>query len=80
MKHLQTTLLTAIIFAFGSLSANASFVDVDAILAAVDGEAEVTDTQVMDAKRVNFDISADDMSAADFWAPENAGILDDTYY
>ncbi|MEE9303691.1 MAG: hypothetical protein V3U84_07880 [Thiotrichaceae bacterium] len=84
MKHLSVTTLattlTAILLAFGSMSANALDSDAAAILAAIDGEADVVDTHTMDTERVNFDISSDDVSSQDFWHPANAGALDDSYY
>ncbi len=80
MKHLKLTLLLASIFAFGTASAGT--LTAEDVLAAVDGEAEV-DTSMsesMDSTRINFDISADDISTDNFWKPDNAGLLDDTYY
>ncbi len=80
MKHLQLTLLLASVFAFGA--AGAGTLTAEDVLAAVDGEAEVDApmSESMDSTRVNFDISADDISADNFWESDNAGLLDDTYY
>jgi len=80
MKHLQTTLLIASLFAFGS--ATATTLTAEDIFDAIDGESEVATVadESMDAERVNFDISSEDSNSQDFWSNGNEGLLDDTYY
>ena len=81
MKHLPLTLLLSGLFAL--TTATADVLTLDEVIAGIDGDIEESDllmSQQEFGQRVNFDVSTEDIDTLDFWKPENAGLLDDTYY